>query len=133
MADSPPLKGASFLLGFPFYDATGALIKGAAGLAACVSTMSGSVACNFGAVTCTVVELGASMGFYVLPLASNEMNGDVIAWKAISSTASAKEAVGVIYTVARQLKDLAFPTTSGTGIQVNSSSQITISSIATSA
>lgn len=104
MADWPPLKAASFAIILPLYDATGALIKGAAGLAACISTDLAA----FGAATCTVTEMNASAGLYYLKVASGEANGDVVAWKVTSSTASAKEAVGAIYTVTRQLDDLLY-------------------------
>ena len=80
-ADTPPLKGASFQVGFPLYDGSGCLVGNGAGLAACVSTDFGS----FAAAACIVAELNAGAGVYTLKFTTGEMNGDVVIWKAASA------------------------------------------------
>src|SRR3990167_830972 len=114
MADFPPLKNASFTAVFPFYDGSGCLVKGGGGLAACVSQDFGA----FSGATCTVTELNSNAGVYYLKFTAAEMNADIVGFKAVSTSASARDAVGVMYTVTRQIKDLAFPTTAGNGINV---------------
>ena len=90
MADWPPAKNASFFVVFPFYDSSGCLVKGASAPAACVmdATGSGSMTTS----TCTVTELSASAGVYRLRLTATEMNADIVAWKATTTTASARDA-----------------------------------------
>lgn len=131
MADWPPLKAASIFVVFPIYDGSGCLVKGGGGLAACVCDATGSGSMT--AATCTVTELSASAGVYRLRLTASEMTTDVLAWKVSSTTASARDAVGVLYTVTRQLQHLAFPATAGNGIAVDSASAVTVGSIAASA
>lgn len=107
MADWPPAKNASFFVVFPFYDSSGCLVKGASAPAACVMDAAGSGSMTTS--TCTVTELSASAGMYRLRLTATEMNADIVAWKATTTTASARDAAGVMYTVTRQLADLLYP------------------------
>lgn len=130
MADFPPLKNASFLAVFPIYDGSGCLVAAGGGLAACVSKDGGAMAAT--ACGSAMAEVNANAGVYKLTLLADEMNADVVAFKAVSTSASARPTVGVIYTVARQLKDLAFPTTSGNGLVVSSASGAKVDSIAAS-
>lgn len=104
MADWPPLKGASFLAVFPLYDNTGCPLFGAAGLAASWSKDGAA----FAAASNTPAEINASAGVYSLACASTEMNADVVAFKVISTTACSRSAIGVMYTVTRQIKDVAY-------------------------
>jgi hypothetical protein len=130
MADWPPLKGASFLALFPIYDSTGSLVAAAAGLAACVSKDGAA----FAAAACDVAEINANAGLYTLRFSSTEMTADVVAWKVITTSASGRPAIGVMYTAAsRQLKDLAWPATAGRSLAVDASGQVDVRALAASA
>lgn len=104
MADWPPLKGASFLAVFPMYDNTGCPLFGAGGLSASWSKDGAA----FAAASNTPAEINASAGVYSLNCASTEMNADVVAFKVISTTACSRSAIGVMYTVTRQIKDVTY-------------------------
>lgn len=64
------------------------------------------------------VEVATSSGMYTLSLTATEMNADIVAVITKTTTTNAKTAVNVMYTVTRQLVDLLFPVTSGTGLDV---------------
>ena len=76
-----------------------------------------------------MAEVNANAGVYKLTLLDSEMNADVVAWKAVSTTASARDAIGVIYTATRQLKDLAFPTVSGRSIDVDADGGVEVDTL----
>lgn len=114
MADWPPKKNATFNVHFPIYDADGDLVTGAAGLDSEVSIDHGT----FADATNEATEIATSSGVYYLALTADEMNGDVITTITKTSTSGAKTAVNVMYTVTRQIVDLAFPVTSGRGLDV---------------
>lgn len=112
MADWPAKKNAAFTVVFPIYDADGDLVTGATGLDSEVSKDGGT----FTDVTPDEAsEIATSSGIYELDLTSTEMNADVVAVRTLSN---GKPAVNVMYTVTRQLVDLAYPATSGRSIQV---------------
>ena len=128
--DTPPLKGASLQVGWPLYDGSGCLVTGGAGLAACISKDFGAFAVS----TCVPSELNTGAGVYSLKITSTEMNADVVIWKAISTSASARPAVGTIYTAAsRQLKDLAYPNVAGRGMDVDSNGGVEVGTFQASA
>lgn len=114
MADWPAKKNAAFNVHFPIYDADGDLVTGAASLDSEVSIDHGT----FADATNEATEIATSSGVYYLTLTADEMNGDVITTITKTSTSGAKTAVNVMYTVTRQLVDLAFPVTSGRGLDV---------------
>ena len=127
MADWPALKNASILLVFPLYDGSGCRVTAGAGLAACVSIDGAAMAIT--SCGSAMAELNSGAGLYKLTLLAAEMNGDVIGWKAVSTTASARDAMGVIYTATRQMKDLAFPNTTGRGLYVDTLGNVTAGSM----
>jgi len=111
MADWPAKKNAAFNVHFPIYDADGDLVTGAASLDSEVSIDHGT----FADCSNEATEIATSSGVYYLALTADEMNGDIITTITKTSTSGAKTAVNVMYTVTRQLVDLAFPVTSGRG------------------
>jgi len=120
MADWPPLKNSAFTAEFPIYDNDGDLVSGAADLDTEVSTDGGT----FADANSEATEIATSSGVYKLDCNAAEMNGDVIATMTKTSTTNAKTAVCVMYTVTRQLKDLAYPATSGRSLLVESDSMV---------
>jgi len=98
----PAKKNAEFLLVFPIYDNTGALVTGAAALDSEISKDGGA----FNDCTNEAVEIGTS-GVYQLTLTADEMNADVIAIITKTTTADAKTTATVIYTSNIQLGALA--------------------------
>lgn len=117
MADWPPLKNSAFTVTFPIFDADGDLVSAAADLDSEVSIDAGTFA---DVSPGEAVEIATASGVYALALAIAEMNGDIICTITKTSTAGAKTAVNVMYTVTRQIKDLAFPVTTGRGLLVES-------------
>jgi len=118
MADWPPLKNAAFTVTFPIYDADGDLVTAAASLDSEVSKDGG----DFTDVTPgEAAEINTSSGVYKLALTATEMNADIVATITKTGTAGAKTAVNVMYTVTRQLKDVAFPNVSGRGMDIDAS------------
>ena len=124
MADWPPKKNAAFTVTFPIYDADGDLVTGAASLDSEVSKDGGT----FTDGTNEAGELATSSGIYSLVLTSTEMNADIVATITKTGTAGAKTAVNVMYTAARQLVDLAYPTTSGRSMDVDASGGVEVGS-----
>lgn len=122
MADWPPLKNSSFTVTFPVYDADGDVVTGAAGLDSERSIDGGT----FTDCTNEATEIATSSGIYTLALTAAEMNGDIIATITKTTTTGAKTAVNVMYTVTRQLADLAYPTTSGRSIDVLATGEVGI-------
>lgn len=129
MGDWPPLKGASFQIVTPLYDGSGSLVAAGGGLAACVSKDAGA----FAAATCTVAELNTNAGLYAMKLSATEMDADVVAYKIVSTSASARPSIGVLYTAAsRQLKDLAYPATAGRSLAVDANGAVDVRALAAS-
>jgi len=116
MADWPAKKNAAFELQFPIYDADGDLVTGAADLDTEISQDGGT----FADATNEAAEIATSSGCYKVTLTSGEMNVDRVMTITKTSTTGAKTAVNLMYTVTRQLVDLAFPVTSGRGLLVES-------------
>jgi hypothetical protein len=102
MADWPSKKNAAFNVHFPIYDNDGDLVTGAAGLDSEVSIDHGT----FTDCTNEATEIATSSGVYYLTLTQAEMNGDIITTITKTSTANAKTAVNVMYTVVDQLADI---------------------------
>jgi hypothetical protein len=117
MADWPAKKNTAFIVTFPIYDADGDLVTGATGLDSEVSKDGGT----FTDCTNEASELATSSGMYTLSLTATEMNADRVA---IITKSNGKPAVNMMYTVARQLVDLAYPATSGRSIQVETDGMI---------
>lgn len=109
MADWPAKKNASFELQFPIYDADGDLVTGAAALDTEISQDGGT----FADATNEAAEIATASGCYKLTLTAAEMNVDRVMTITKTSTGGAKTAVNLMYTVTRQLIDLAYPATSG--------------------
>jgi hypothetical protein len=65
---------------------------------------------------------------YFLDLTSTEMNADTVAIIVKTSTSGAKTTPIVLYTAARSINDLAFPTTSGRSIDVDASGGVEVGS-----
>lgn len=80
----------------------------------------------FGDVTAEATEITGGRGVYTLALTAGEMNGDVITTITISTSTDSKDAVNVMYTVTRQLVDLAYPTVSGRSIDVLATGEVGI-------
>jgi hypothetical protein len=118
MADWPAKKNAAFTVTFPIYDADGDLVAGATGLDSEVSKDGGTFTdVSPGEAT----EIATSSGVYALALSATEMNADIVC---TITKSNGKTAVNVMYTVARQLVDLAYPATSGRSIQVESDGMV---------
>jgi hypothetical protein len=115
MADWPAKKSAAFNLQFPIFDADGDLVTAAASLDSEVSKDGGT----FTDCTNEAAEIATSSGMYRLVLTSAEMGADEVAVITKTGTAGAKTAPNVIYTAARQLVDLAYPTVSGRSLDVS--------------
>ncbi len=116
---------------FPFYDNSGCLIFGLTGATAPTASVYKDGGAGV-ASTCAVSELNANAGIYQMKFTSTEMTADVVAFKASASSASARDAVGVMYTVTRQLNALAFPTTFGNGLVVSAASGVLVDAMAAS-
>ena len=130
MPDWPPLRGASLQIITPLYDGSGSLVAAGGGLAACVSKDAGA----FAAATCTVTEINTNAGLYAMKLSDSEMDADVVAYKIVSTSASARPSIGVLYTAAsRQLKDLAWPTVAGRSLDVDANGDVNVAAVAASA
>ncbi len=109
MSDWPAKKNAAFELQFPMYDADGDLVSAAASLDTEVSKDGGT----FTDCSNEATEIATSSGCYKITLIQAEMNADRVMTITKTGTAGAKTAVNLMYTVARQLSDLAFPATTG--------------------
>ncbi|MHA2067605.1 MAG: hypothetical protein ACXABY_24845, partial [Candidatus Thorarchaeota archaeon] len=111
----------AFTATFPIYDADGDLVSAAASLDSEVSKDGGTFTdVSPGEAT----EIATSSGVYTLALSATEMNADIVATITKTSTGGAKTAVNVMYTVTRQLVDLAFPVVSGRGIDVEATGEV---------
>jgi hypothetical protein len=108
MSDYPALKNSAYTVTFPIFDAAGSLLTGASITSSKVRKDSGSTS----PTTNSVTEI--SDGLYDLALTATEMNADHVQVVIVSN---GQPVVVLIRTVARQLKDLAFPSVSGDNIQ----------------
>lgn len=121
-AKAVPVKNAAYRVTFPILDADGDLVTGAAGLDSEVSIDGGT----FGDCSAEATEIATSSGMYYLDLTNTEMNGDTIAIIVKTSTVGAKTTPIVLYTAARSVNDLAYPTTSGRSIDVTATGEVGI-------
>jgi hypothetical protein len=112
-AKAIPVKNAALRITFPILDADGDLVSGASGLDSEVDKDTG----GFNDCTNEATEIGSS-GMYYLDLTSTEMNADTVTVIVKTSTVGAKTTPIVIYTAARNVNDLAFPTVSGRSLDV---------------
>jgi len=113
-AKAIPVKNAAYRITFPIFDADGDLVSGAASLDSEVSKDAG----NFADCSSEATEI-QSTGIYYLDLTSDEMNADTVVVQTKTSTTGAKTAVNVLYTAARSINDLAYPTVSGRSLDVS--------------
>ena len=120
MADWPPLINSVFTVTFPIYDNDGDPVTAAAALDS-ETSLDGAA---FGDATNEATEISGGRGVYTLLLTAGEMNGDIITTITISTTTDSKDAVNVMYTVTRQLINLAFPTVSGRSIDVAATGEV---------
>lgn len=121
-AKSIPQKNVALRISFPILDADGDLVTGAAGLDSEVSKDGGT----FADCTNEATEIATSSGMYFLDLTSTEMNADTVAVIIKTSTSGAKTTPVVMYTAARSVNDLAYPTTSGRAIDVSAGGEVGI-------
>src|SRR3972149_617767 len=110
-----PEKNVAYRVTLPILDADGDLVTGATALDSEVSIDGGT----FADATSEATEIATSSGMYFLDLTAGEMNGDTIAIIVKTSTAGAKTTPIVLYTAARSVNDLAFPTVSGRSLDVS--------------
>lgn len=120
-AKAIPIKNAALRVTFPIYDADGDLVTGASSLDSEVSKDGAA----FADCTNEATEIGAT-GIYTLDLTSTEMNADTVVVQVKTATAGAKTTVLVLYTAARSINDLAFPNTSGRGMDVDASGGVEV-------
>jgi hypothetical protein len=120
MADWPAKKNAAFELQFPIYDADGDLVTAAAALDTELSGDGGT----FADATNEATEIATSSGCYKVSLTAGEMNFDRVMTITKTSTGGAKTAVNLMYTVTRQLVDLAYPATSGRSFVVETDGMV---------
>lgn len=119
MPSFPPKKNAAFTIYLPILDADGDPVAAAAGLS---STISGDGAA-FAAGPAPVEE---GEGFYSIALTAANMNFDNISGVLKTTTTGAKNTPFSIYTVTRQMDDLAFPNISGRGVDVDATGGVEI-------
>lgn len=119
MADWPAKKNSAFTVTFPIYDADGDLVTAAGSLDSEVSKDNGTFA---DVSPGEAVEVATSSGVYYLALSATEMNADIVC--TITKSTGGKTAVNVMYTVTRQLVDMAFPVTSGRGLLVETDNMV---------
>lgn len=111
MASWPPKKNAAFTLYAPILDADGDPVAAAAGLSS-VLIQDG------GAGVAGPVPVDEGEGVYSVALTAAQMNFDAVVVIIKTTTTGAKTTILTLYTVTRQLDDLAFPVVSGSGIDV---------------
>src|SRR3990172_2015149 len=113
-------KGVAYRVYLPILDADGDLVTGAAGLDSEISKDGGT----FTDCTNEATEIATSSGMYYLELTATEMNADAVCIIVKTSTSGAKTTPIVIYTAARDIDDLAFPTTSPRSIDVSAGGEV---------
>ena len=118
-AKAIPIKNAAYRVTFPIYDFDGDLVTGAAGLDSEVDKDGA----GFNDLTDEEHEIGSS-GMYYLDLTNTEMNADTVTIIVKTTTAGAKTTPITLYTAARSINDLAFPTTTGRSIDVSSGGEV---------
>lgn len=121
-AKAIPVKAAALRITFPIFDADGDLVTGATGLDSEISKDGGT----FADCTNEATEIATSSGMYYLDLTATEMNADTVAIIVKTTTSGAKTTPIVLYTAARNVNDLAFPNTSGRGIDVDASGGVEV-------
>jgi hypothetical protein len=115
-----PVRNAAYRVTFPILDADGDLVAGAASLDSEVSKDGGT----FADCTNEATEIAAASGMYFLDLTATEMDADTVAVIVKTGTAGAKTTPIVLYTAARDVDDLAFPTVSGRSIDVTATGEV---------
>ena len=123
-AKAIPQKNVALRITFPIFDADGDLVTGATGLDSEVSKDGGT----FADCTNEATEIATASGMYYLDLTSTEMNADTVAIIVKTSTSGAKTTPIVLYTAARSINDLAYPTTSGRSMDVDASGGVEVGS-----
>ncbi len=118
-AKAIPIKNTAYRVTFPILDADGDFVTGATGLDSEVSIDGGT----FADATSEATEIAAASGMYFLDLTAGEMNGDTIAIIVKTSSTGAKTTPIVLYTAARSINDLAFPTVSGRSLDVSTTGE----------
>ncbi len=118
MASWPPLKNFAFNLYVTIRDADGDPIT--TGTLSSVISLDGASA--VAGPTPTFITSGE--GQIEVALTSGNMNADAIIVHIKSDAAGAKTAQATLYTVARQIDDLAFPVVSGRGIDVLATGEV---------
>lgn len=115
-----PVKNVAYRVYFPIVSNAGALVSGATGLDSEVSKDGGTF------VDCTneATEIATSSGMYFLDLSSSEMNADCVVVIVKSSTVGARTTPIILYTAARDVDDLAFPTVSGRSVDVTATGEV---------
>lgn len=122
-AKAVPTKNVAFRLTVPILDADGDLVSGATGLDSEVSKDGGA----FADCTNEATEIGSS-GIYTLDLTATEMNADTVAVIVKTTSSGAKTTPVVLYTAARSINDLAFPTTTGRSMDVDAAGGVEVGS-----
>lgn len=117
-----PIRNQAFRATFPLIDADGDLVTAAAGLDSEVSKDGGTFADCVNEAT----EIATSSGMYFLDLTAAEMDADTVVVIVKTSTSGAKTTPIILYTAARDIDDLAFPTTSGRSIDVTATGEVGI-------
>lgn len=113
----PPKKAAALAFELAVFGSDGKFLSGATFASSTVSKDGGS----FSAMTNAPAEIG-STGIYTISLTGSEMNADRVALKFVVTDA-ADIAVN-LQTAARQIDDLAYPTTSGRSIDVTTTGEV---------
>ena len=119
-AKAIPVKGAAYRVTFPILDADGDLVTAAATLDSEVSKDGGT----FADCTNEATEIATSSGMYFLDLTATEMDADTVAIIVKTGTAGAKTTPIVLYTAARSVNDLAYPTVTGRSIDVSTGGEV---------
>lgn len=128
-AKAIPVKNTALRITFPIFDADGDCVTGATGLDSEISKDGGT----FADCTNEATEIATASGMYYLDLTSTEMNADTVAIIVKTSTAGAKTTPIVLYTAARSINDLAWPTTTGRSMDVDASGGVEVGSFQTGA
>src|SRR5262245_12544810 len=114
-AKAIPIKNVAYRVTFPIFDADGDLVSGATGLDSEISINAETFADAVNEAT----EIAVGSGMFFLDITKSEMNEDTIAGIVKTSTVGAKATPIVLYTAARSINDLAYPTVSGRSINVS--------------
>ena len=123
-AKAIPQKNVVLRITIPIMDADGDLVTGATGLDSEISKDGGT----FADCTNEATEIATASGMYFLDLTATEMNADTVAVIVKTTTSGAKTTPIVLYTAARSINDLAWPTTTGRSIDVDAAGGVEVGS-----